>query len=91
VERPPGDQFFCGCGLTGPGSLTHALVDPKSWQRHPPKQGWVALQVPRQMGSMPAFFCNCTAEAPAPRTAAIITAMNVFFIDFLPMIHLPFL
>jgi len=57
-----------------------------------PAQGLVALQVPRQVGSMLAFFCNCTAEAlPAPRTAATIKAMNVFFVVFLPMIHLPFL
>jgi hypothetical protein len=37
-------------------------------------------------------LCSCTAEAlPTPRTAATITAMNVFFIVFLFMIHLPFL
>ena len=54
------DQFFCGCGgLTGPGSLTHPPVVPlRISQRQPPKQGLDALHVPRQAGSMLAFFCN---------------------------------
>ena len=47
-----------------------------------PAQGLVALHVPRQVGNMLAFFCNCTAEAvPAqrtPSTSAVKTVVLIF-------------
>jgi hypothetical protein len=72
-------------GLTGPGSLTHALVvPPKSWQIHPSRQGLVALQVPVQAGNSLGFlFCSCRVETlPAHRMAVIKIASDSFFTAF---------
>ena len=73
-------------GLTGHGSLTHALVvPPKSWQIHPPKQGLVALQVPVQAGNSFGFLCSCRAEIlPAHRMAVLKIANDAFFTAFMP-------
>src|SRR5215475_1903090 len=75
-------------GLTGPGSLTHALTDPpKSWQIHPPRQGLVALQVPVQAGNSLGFVCSCRAETlPAQRMAVIKSASDAFFTAFMFMV-----
>jgi hypothetical protein len=77
-------------GLTGPGSLTHAPDVPlKIWQMQAPLQGFVALQVPVQVGSRLGFFCNWRAETvPAQRTAVTMAASNVFLMVFL-IIKLP--
>ena len=77
---------FVSMGLAGPGSLTHALTVPKSWQMHPPRQGLVALQVPVQAGKSLDFVCSCRAETlPAHRTAVIKIASDAFFTVFMFM------
>jgi len=80
-------------GFTGPGSLTHAPDVPlKIWQMQAPLQGFVALQVPVQVGSRLDFFCNWRAETvPAQRTAVTMAIKNVFLIVFLIINRLPFL
>jgi len=83
----PQPQFFCGCGLSGPGSLTQALTVPKSWQMHPPRHGLVALQVPVQAGNTLGFVCSCRAETlPAHKTAVIKIASDAFLMAFMLMV-----
>jgi len=71
-------------GRTGPGSLTHAPEVPlKIWQMQAPLQGFVALQVPVQVGSRLGFFCNWRAETvPAQRTAVTVAARSVLLMVF---------
>jgi hypothetical protein len=50
----------------------------------PPRQGWVALQVPRQAGNSLDFVCSCRAETlPAHKTAVIKIASDAFFTVFM--------
>jgi hypothetical protein len=67
-------------------------VSIRTTQMQPVLQGLVALQPPPQLANPLVSVRSCRAETvPAQRTAVTITARNVFFIVFLPMIHLPFL
>jgi hypothetical protein len=67
-------------------------VSIRTTQMQPVLQGLVALQPPPQLANPLVSVRSCRAETvPAHRTAVTITARNVFFIVFLPMIHLPFL